>query len=293
MGNPRFVMQLLVELALGLSAKTAAEMKARGDKCFKVSIPVALTKDEKPLFCSAGGTAVFPLRFGPRGDRRLCSCLASLSETIIQAAAIQPHRQRHRTASWAFFAGRPPQTLQMCGRCAAQGGAYSVSQRLTSVLYRSCQFFVVGLVTSAMGHSITKWAVGIEDPSAGHAPTCRALPRWSVSPDRRTTFTWRPSWTTAWASGRSWRSPAISATRWSTDSRSAFWMPSCRLPRSTPSPLSFCDSPTATAAACSGSSSPRLLVFSDLHRRRRSRTLAITCSLVALLHHRIDRLTVY
>ena len=53
MGNPRFVMQLLVELALGLSAKTAAEMKARGDKCFKVSIPVALTKDEKPLFCSA------------------------------------------------------------------------------------------------------------------------------------------------------------------------------------------------------------------------------------------------
>ena len=38
MGNPRFVMQLLVELALGLSAKTAAEMKARGDKCFKVSV---------------------------------------------------------------------------------------------------------------------------------------------------------------------------------------------------------------------------------------------------------------
>lgn len=36
MGNPRFIMQLFVELALGLSAKTVAEMKARGDKCFKV-----------------------------------------------------------------------------------------------------------------------------------------------------------------------------------------------------------------------------------------------------------------
>ena len=36
MGNPRFVMQLFVELALGLTAKTVAEMKARGDKCFKV-----------------------------------------------------------------------------------------------------------------------------------------------------------------------------------------------------------------------------------------------------------------
>ena len=38
MGNPRFVMQLFVELALGLSAKTVAEMKARGDKCFKVGV---------------------------------------------------------------------------------------------------------------------------------------------------------------------------------------------------------------------------------------------------------------
>ena len=36
MGNPRFLMQLFVELVLGMTAKTVAEMKARGDKCFKV-----------------------------------------------------------------------------------------------------------------------------------------------------------------------------------------------------------------------------------------------------------------
>lgn len=39
MGNPRFLIQMAAELAVGLSAKAAAEMKARGDRCFKVQSP--------------------------------------------------------------------------------------------------------------------------------------------------------------------------------------------------------------------------------------------------------------
>lgn len=36
MGNPRFLLQVCLEIALGLSAKTVAEYKARGDRFFKV-----------------------------------------------------------------------------------------------------------------------------------------------------------------------------------------------------------------------------------------------------------------
>lgn len=37
MGNPRFLLQVCLELGLGVTAKTVAEYQARGDKFFKVS----------------------------------------------------------------------------------------------------------------------------------------------------------------------------------------------------------------------------------------------------------------
>lgn len=38
LGNPRFLLVLAIELAMGVSAKTSAEMKARGDKFGKVCV---------------------------------------------------------------------------------------------------------------------------------------------------------------------------------------------------------------------------------------------------------------
>ena len=41
-----------------------------------------------------------------------------------------------------------------------QIGSYSLRQRLATVLYRGAQFFAVGFLSSAVGHSLTKWGVG-------------------------------------------------------------------------------------------------------------------------------------
>lgn len=37
LGNPRFLLVLFIELAMGISAKTTAEYKQRGDNFFKAS----------------------------------------------------------------------------------------------------------------------------------------------------------------------------------------------------------------------------------------------------------------
>lgn len=77
-----------------------------------------------------------------------------------------------------------------------------------TVLYRSCQFFAVGVVTSAVGHSITKWAVSLNP-----LLTFTRLFRSKIKKDPKTMFISLLFWITVWDLGHSWRFRAICAIR--------------------------------------------------------------------------------
>lgn len=79
MGNPRFVIQMAVELAIGVTAKHLAEIKARGTKCFNVHI-FYLFKLKLVQF--KGRIAILLIRYGFGGIRRFCICMAIIIKEI-------------------------------------------------------------------------------------------------------------------------------------------------------------------------------------------------------------------
>lgn len=134
MGNPRFLLQVLLELGLGLAAKTSAELRARGDNFFK-EIPFVMSD----------------LALEVLGDLSMVWLLS-------------PRRSFKRLPA----KGLARKIAMLPGHC-YQSGNFSLGQRGITILYRGSQFFMVGFATSMVGHSLTKWAVENQAKGLGKA----------------------------------------------------------------------------------------------------------------------------
>lgn len=141
MGNPRFLLVLTIELAMGVSAKTSAEIKARGDK------------------------------FG----KEINFVMSDLALEVVGDAAIvwllSPK------ASFAAKAGGGGPIASLPGYC-LQVGDYSVVERVSTLMYRGFQFLGVGFGASVIGHGLTKYLVDKQE--AGMAEADRGKPLASV-----------------------------------------------------------------------------------------------------------------
>lgn len=124
MGNPRFILQVCLELGLGATAKTIAEYKARGDKFY----------EETPFVLSDLALEIL-------GDFSLVWLLSPKTSFRVT-----------KDAGLAAVISKLP------GHC-LQAGPYTLPQRAMTIAYRGAQFFCVGFATSVVGHSITKAAV--------------------------------------------------------------------------------------------------------------------------------------
>lgn len=132
MGNPRFLLQVCLELLVGVVAKTIAEIEARKDKFFK----------EMPFVLSDLALEVL-------GDFSLV-WLLSPKASFKPAATSQVGK---------IISSLPGHTLQK--------GSFTVGQRAMTLVYRGGQFFLVGFGCSAVGHSLTKVAVESRELAEG------------------------------------------------------------------------------------------------------------------------------
>lgn len=135
MGNPRFLIQVMMELALGLAAKTSAEINARGDKFMK----------EMPFVLS-------DVALEALGDISMVWLLSPRKSFKPLPGKGLPRRIAKLPGHWL------------------QAGNFTLAERAATVLYRGLQFFAVGFTTSAIGHSFTKWAVESSVENAEEMP---------------------------------------------------------------------------------------------------------------------------
>jgi hypothetical protein len=125
LGNPRFLMVLAIEEAIGCSARMAGEVSGRGERFWEESALVASDMSLEILGDFAIVWLLSPAaNFAPRADSAFARALASL----------------------------PAHALQV--------GAFTLPQRLGAVALRGAQFFAVGAGAAAVGHSITLAALG-------------------------------------------------------------------------------------------------------------------------------------
>ncbi|GMH39518.1 hypothetical protein BSKO_07416 [Bryopsis sp. KO-2023] len=135
MGNPRFLLQVCLELFVGVVAKTIAEKEARKENFYK----------EMPFVLSDLALEVL-------GDFSLVWLLSS--KASFKPAATSKFGK--------IISSIPGHTLQR--------GNFSLGQRALTLVYRGGQFFLVGFGCSAVGHSITKAAVEAQEVPEGEEP---------------------------------------------------------------------------------------------------------------------------
>ncbi|KAK9841509.1 hypothetical protein WJX74_006985 [Apatococcus lobatus] len=124
LGNPQFVMVLLIEQAIGISAKLAAEIEARKGRFWK----------EFPMVASDLALEIF-------GDFFVVWIL-SPKKTFTQA----PKKGLSRAIE-----GLPQHVLQV--------GSYTPTQRVACLFYKAVLFFAAAFSASVVGHSLAKAAV--------------------------------------------------------------------------------------------------------------------------------------
>jgi len=151
MGNPRFLLVLAIEEAIGCSARMAGEVQGRGDKFWDEAALVASDMSLEVLGDFAIVWLLSPKAcFKPRADSALTRALRSL----------------------------PSHAMQV-------GSGYKLQQRLGALALRGAQFFAVGFGAAAVGHSATIAAVsaqrkrgvlrGDKQTAANTAPLAPAL----------------------------------------------------------------------------------------------------------------------
>ncbi|KAL3155755.1 hypothetical protein ABBQ32_012772 [Trebouxia sp. C0010 RCD-2024] len=124
LGNPRFLMVLGIEEAIGVAAKWSAEKSSRKDNFWK----------EFDFVLSDMALEVI-------GDFAVV-WLLSPTRSFSPAA---------KNSMARYINGLPGHALQV--------GKYSPVQRAATVLYRGAQFFAVSFAASLVGHSLTKYLV--------------------------------------------------------------------------------------------------------------------------------------
>mmetsp|Transcript_6379 Transcript_6379/g.18369 ORF Transcript_6379/g.18369 Transcript_6379/m.18369 type:complete len:366 (-) Transcript_6379:765-1862(-) len=132
LGNPRFLLVLFIELAMGLSAKTSAEYKQRGDRFFK----------------------------------EINFVLSDLALEVVGDVAIV-----WLLSPKVSFKGKPLSAMsKWAGNLpgfALQRGQFPVQQRLVTFLYRGLQFGAIGFAASIVGHGATKYFVEKQEFASG------------------------------------------------------------------------------------------------------------------------------
>lgn len=128
LGNPRFLLVLAIEEAIGCSARMAGEIQGRGEKFWDEAALVASDMSLEILGDFAIVWLLSPKAcFKPRADSALTRALRSL----------------------------PSHAMQV-------GPAYALQQRLGALALRGAQFFAVGFGAAAVGHSATIAAVSAQ-----------------------------------------------------------------------------------------------------------------------------------
>ncbi|DBA68740.1 TPA: hypothetical protein ACH3X2_013437 [Trebouxia sp. C0005] len=136
LGNPRFLMVLAIEEAIGVAAKWSAEKSSRKDKFWKEFDFVLSDMALEVIGDFAVVWLLSPTRsFTPRAKSGLARYINAL----------------------------PGHALQV--------GKYKPAQRAAVVAYRGAQFFGVSFLASALGHSLTKYMV---DRSRAQSPHVKA-----------------------------------------------------------------------------------------------------------------------
>ncbi|KAK9824347.1 hypothetical protein WJX72_009595 [[Myrmecia] bisecta] len=132
LGNPRFLLVLAIEEALGVAAKMSAEVQSRGDDFWK------------EIHFVASDMALEVI-----GDFAIVWLLSP-------SRSFKPP-SNNSAARW--INGLPGHALQV--------GPFSPVQRLATIGYRGLQFFCVGFGSSILGHSLTKFMVDRSNEGAG------------------------------------------------------------------------------------------------------------------------------
>ncbi|KAK9856473.1 hypothetical protein WJX84_010320 [Apatococcus fuscideae] len=130
LGNPQFVMVLIIEQAIGISAKLAAEVDSRKDRFWK----------EIPMVASDLALEIF-------GDF-IVVWILSPKKTFAQV----PKQGLSRAID-----GLPGHVLQV--------GSYSPAQRVGCLFYKAVLFFISAFGASVLGHSLAKFAVAQQQKS--------------------------------------------------------------------------------------------------------------------------------
>lgn len=131
LGNPRFLLVLAIEEAIGCSARMAGEIQGRGDRFWSEAAMVASDMSLEIL----GDFAIVWL-LSPRASFAPAS-------TAPLARALR---------------GLPAHSLQV--------GGYSLAQRVGALALRGAQFFGVGFGAAAVGHSLTLAALDSQKAAA-------------------------------------------------------------------------------------------------------------------------------
>lgn len=132
LGNPRFLLVLFIELAMGCSAKLTAEARQRGD-AFKKEMNFVLSD----------------LALEIVGDISIVWLLSpKVSFSVAPASAL---------ARWS--AALPG--------FASQRGGFPLAQRAQTFLYRGVQFFGIGFFASVVGHGLTKYLLERQEAASG------------------------------------------------------------------------------------------------------------------------------
>lgn len=131
LGNPRFLLVLAIEEAIGCSARMAGEIQGRGDRFWSEAAMVASDMSLEIL----GDFAIVWL-LSP------CASFAPRSNSAIARA----------------LRGLPAHSLQV--------GQYTLAQRVGALALRGAQFFGVGFGAAAVGHSLTLAALDSQKAAA-------------------------------------------------------------------------------------------------------------------------------
>eukprot|EP01025_Chloroclados_australasicus_P035725 TRINITY_DN3637_c0_g2_i5.p1 TRINITY_DN3637_c0_g2~~TRINITY_DN3637_c0_g2_i5.p1 ORF type:complete len:306 (+),score=31.03 TRINITY_DN3637_c0_g2_i5:16-933(+) len=140
LGNPRFLLVLAIEEAIGCSAKFSAEVKTRGDK-FNDELHFVVSD----MILEVIGDFFLVWLLSPRRTWKAPPA-SGLAATI---AKLPAH--------------------------AFQRGEFTVGQRVGSYMYRSFQFFMVGVLSSVLGHSLTVYMVEQQRKAKGVGPSVGQL----------------------------------------------------------------------------------------------------------------------